>query len=204
MVNIKEQIDFILRGGTVERFHTRPLIHKQNNAEHQYGVASIAAILDPEISQATLLHFLWHDIHEGETGDIPYYSKLHWPALKEVLNTAERELNDRYSVLPDMDHPDFDKITLKISEYFDVLIFTCKETYLGNKEFKTTIKECVQLIIKLNATYPDNDYSKEVQTRVTELLSLILVEYTNKSGDLQFYSTMGDKDYSEYLLTGEG
>ncbi len=99
MTTIKEKLDFILRGGTVERFHTRPLIHKQNNAEHQYGVVSIAALLDPEITKETLLHFLWHDIHEGQTGDIPYYSKLRWPGLKQTLNDAEAELNKQFNVL---------------------------------------------------------------------------------------------------------
>ena len=149
-------------------------------------MASIAAIIDPEISKDSLLHFLWHDIHEGQTGDIPYYSKLRWPGLKEVLTKAEQELNDEFNVLPNLYIPE-DKITLKIAEYFDVLIFTCKETYLGNKEFKTTIRECVELIIKLYAKYPQSKYFTDVQQRINELLTQILIEYTNKTDD-KFYS----------------
>jgi hypothetical protein len=193
MANIKEKVDFILRGGTVERFHTRPLIHKQNNAEHQYGVASIAALLDPEIPKETLLHFLWHDIHEGQTGDIPYYSKLRWPDLKKTLNQAEEELNKHYEVLPKMLYPGVDKITLKIAEYFDVLIFTCKETYLGNKEFGTTVQECVDLIVTLVSQYPDSSYLNSVQDRVFELLELIANEYMKKT-NVRIYTQLHNND----------
>ena len=194
MTNIKEKIDFILRGGTVERFHTRPLIHKQNNAEHQYGVASIAAILDPELSKESLLHFLWHDIHEGSTGDIPYYSKIKWPGLKQVLNQAERELNEQFGVLPDMFCPEIDKVTLKIAEYFDVLIFTCKETYLGNKEFAVTIQECIDLIMELVEHYPVTPYFDEVQIRVTDLLYLITKEYMERTNVRVYTQLKADED----------
>jgi len=193
MTNIKEKLDFILRGGTVERFHTRPLIHKQNNAEHQYGVVSIAALLDPDIDKNSLLHMLWHDIHEGQTGDIPYYSKLRWPGLKQTLNQAEAELNQQFDVLPKMASK-IDSITLKIAEYFDVLIFTCKETYLGNKEFKVTIRECVELIEKLSHQYPE--YNTDIEFRVKTLLSLVMREYAEKTGD-NFYYWIHHPDQSE-------
>ncbi len=178
MITIKEKVDFALKGGTVERFHTRPLIHKQNNAEHQYGVVTIAALLDPDISKQSLLRMLWHDVHEGQTGDIPYYSKLNWPDLKVALTKAEAELDSRYNLLPEFS-TEQDKITLKLAEYFDVLIFCSKETYLGNKEFFITIQECVDLIDELMQKYDSSHAGVFLNTN--NLLISLIAEFYRKA-----------------------
>lgn len=181
MVSIKEKVDFVLRGGSVERFHTRPLIHKQNNAEHQYGVVSIAVLLDNNLHKDSILNFLWHDIYEGETGDIPYYSKKRWIEFKHAQNIAEASLKKQFSFIPNMKYKE-DKITLKIAEYFDVLCFTIKETYLGNIEYITTIQECANLIRGLVKTYPTCT-PHSIITNVYELLNQIRYDYEEKTGN---------------------
>ena len=199
MTTIKEKVDFALKGGTVERFHTRPLIHRQNNAEHQYGVVTIAALLDTELSKQSLLRMLWHDVHEGQTGDIPYYSKLNWPDLKVAVTKAESELDAKYNLLPQF-ASEQDKITLKIAEYFDVMIFCSKETYLGNTEFLGTIQECVDLIETLVMQY-DTFYGT-VFLNTYELLQELMYEFYSKTGtrlhrkmDMQTMDSLSNNEF---------
>ncbi len=191
MVTIKDKVDYVLRGGLVERFHTRPLIHHQNNAQHQYGVASIAALLYPQIRKEALLHMLWHDVDEGVTGDIPYQSKIRWPDLKKTLNAAEKELHDQYNIIPEIAPQEKD--LMKICEYFDVMLFCMKEQKLGNQEFTETIKECVAQIrtlanIKYEDPYQTVWYKASVapfRARTLDLLNLILSD-RNEEGYATF------------------
>src|ERR1700722_13591967 len=97
-----EKLRIIFKGGMVKRYHNRPVLHIQNNAEHQYIVASIACLLYPEISVTQLKNFLWHDIYEYETGDMPWAIKRANPDIKSAIVRIENQSKEHYQLTTDL------------------------------------------------------------------------------------------------------
>ena len=61
-----------LQGGHVLRYHTRPEVsHGQTVADHTCRVLTIATTLWPDVSKEAMLYILYHDVAEGELGDLP-------------------------------------------------------------------------------------------------------------------------------------
>lgn len=164
-----EKLRIIYKGGMVKRFHNRPVIHAQNNAEHQYMVASIACLLYPDISVYLLKNILWHDIYEYETGDMPWAIKRANLDIKAAIVRIEQQSKEKYGLTTDLNTNEHN--FLKLSEYFECLIFCIEERKLGNQEFSRSILDCIEQIEILNAFFLSiND---EIYKKSKELLEKI-------------------------------
>jgi len=149
-------LNVITRGSLIKRYHTRQSIHIQNNAEHQFFVVSIALILYPEMGMETLRKILWHDIYEYETGDMPWLIKRNHPDLKNVMFKIEHKCRERDQLFTEV--TTFEHTILKLSEYFECLLFCLRERRLGNSEFDDTIQDCIGCILEINdKTRADSD-----------------------------------------------
>lgn len=87
-------------------------MRRETLAEHHFIVARIAlvtadalhyyGIAKPDVTEV-LLFSLFHDMAEVETSDLSAEAKKHYPALKEAISKAEREVVDHvlFADLPD-------------------------------------------------------------------------------------------------------
>lgn len=174
-----EKLKIIYNGGMVKRFHNRPVIHTQNNAEHQYMVASIACLLMPNISARVLKNMLWHDIYEYETGDMPWAIKRANPDIKSAIVRIEKQSQEKYQLttrITELEH-----IILKIAEYFECMVFCISERKLGNLEYIKSFQDCVdQIYILRNNLKEYNWYNGEttgIDVRTEELLISLRTEW---------------------------
>lgn len=69
---MQKQIDFLLRGASVRRFHTIPVVLGETTGHHSAIVAGLLLLLWPERMTVPLLRYaILHDSAEFVTGDIP-------------------------------------------------------------------------------------------------------------------------------------
>jgi 5'-deoxynucleotidase YfbR-like HD superfamily hydrolase len=79
-----------LKGGYVKRYHTRPeLADNQDVAAHSWRATVLLHTLWPDASKECLLHMLYHDVPEGELGDLPATTKWRHPILADYMATLE-------------------------------------------------------------------------------------------------------------------
>lgn len=130
---LKDRVQFMMEGGSVNRFHARPGLLQQTDAAHSWGVAMLVYLLSPvQPSVELLLAALTHDLAEQYTGDTPAPAK--W-ALDIQADYAKLE-NDKlrqYGL-------DFSSLLtsnevriLKLADTMDGLLHCCKEAALGNR-----------------------------------------------------------------------
>jgi len=71
-----KQLNLILKGGHVVRFHTKPTLKEETVAEHSYLVAWLTTMVLPTLPRAELLlAALAHDLPEYVLGDLPSPAK---------------------------------------------------------------------------------------------------------------------------------
>lgn len=88
-ISHNEVIRSIAMAGRTSRYHTWPTIRPQSVGEHTHRVAMIYLTLFGIPRVEVLVYILQHDLGELFAGDVPFYSKRKFPALKEASNVAE-------------------------------------------------------------------------------------------------------------------
>lgn len=88
----------IYESGFVKRWHTTLMPVEQTLAHHQWGVATIIAILHPNPSATLLKAALLHDCHEKILGDWPHSAKAENPALAEFEKAYERKFRMEHGI----------------------------------------------------------------------------------------------------------
>ncbi len=150
-----QHLEKLFKGGNVKRYHTETLIGHQKVSEHSWGVAVIIDRLWPNASKTLILAAIYHDIAEGEFGDIPSPTKraLDSEVLDEWEGRFHKETNTEhmYALEP------IEQAQLKIADYLELVLFCQHQRRIGNSflnncEAKTTgyIKEVLS-----NHIYPD-------------------------------------------------
>jgi len=90
-----------LKGGHVVRYHTRPeLADGQNVAAHTWRAMVILQTLWPDVSKNCLLHMMYHDVAEAETGDMPATTKWKYDGLADLMNKVEHDYEKSIGVGP--------------------------------------------------------------------------------------------------------
>lgn len=88
----------IYESGFVKRWHTTLMPVEQTLAHHQWGVATIIAILHPNPSATLLKAALLHDCHEKILGDWPYSAKEENPSLAEFEKAFEQRFRYEHNI----------------------------------------------------------------------------------------------------------
>lgn len=88
-VSHNEAVRSVAMAGRVNRYHTWPMIRPQSVGEHTHRVAMIYLKLFGTPRVEVLIYILQHDLGEIFAGDVPFYSKRKFPALKEAIDVAE-------------------------------------------------------------------------------------------------------------------
>lgn len=122
--------------GAVKRWHTWPTIKEQDVAAHSWGVAMVVARIDPG-NDAVIKAALTHDLHEVESGDIPYPAKKRYPAIGKSVDEQEKSFNEQHDI--DVLWNTHDKRVLKWADMFELLLFAKRELEMGNLKMSKTM-----------------------------------------------------------------
>lgn len=129
---LRRQVELLVSGCRVKRYHTLDTLCGQNNAEHSFGVASLVYLFYGAcVPRAELvLAALRHDLPEYATGDIPA------PAKRELGISAQFDayecavLSKHCSDMPQLS--EYEMRVLKAADTADLLLFCQREISMGN------------------------------------------------------------------------
>jgi len=126
-------------GNSVKRWHTWPTLQEQSVASHSWGVAMILKYIYPEATSVDMLMALTHDLAEYVTGDIPYPFKKRSPKVQDGVVDAEVDFEYSYGLPAPLPGGMMAKY-LKWADMFELLMFSVRETQMGNTKFFDTVR----------------------------------------------------------------
>jgi hypothetical protein len=130
---------FAREGSAVQRNHSTATINPATytNGHHTHGMLVILFVLFPDLASLPLVqHITFHDVYENDTGDANGGAKIRWPALKQILDQAEFELEEEYQFLNSVGLSSFDKKLLKYIDRFELCLYCYEQLSLGNRSPK--------------------------------------------------------------------
>jgi 5'-deoxynucleotidase YfbR-like HD superfamily hydrolase len=132
VITLKDQVQFISRGGMVRRFHQHPQLVQDTDGRHSHGVAMLCFLLSGgEPSRELLIAALTHDLAEQTAGDVPAPTKR---AMRnsgfdlDGYETIILRANGFENELTPKEHR-----TLKIADALDGMLACCRELAMGNR-----------------------------------------------------------------------
>lgn len=162
---MREQLEFILAGAAVKRFHTLHTIHPQNIAEHSWGVAWLCYLLSAEKPRAELLiAAMEHDLAEHVTGDLPAPAKRGMN-LHKLFSDAEEEAM-ACAGFADRGLTDEELKILKFADTADLTLFCIRDMSMGSVHTKPVYINCLQYMHELR---PFTDEMSELLTIIGEM-----------------------------------
>lgn len=129
-ISIFDRHSQVRRGGQVIRYHTSPTLGNQTVAEHSWGVATICVELWFDCSLELLKAALYHDVHEGWTGDIPHGFKLEDKELRRCLQNLEHNFEVENKLWYELDKEDTRR--LELADIFELMWYIREQQALGN------------------------------------------------------------------------
>ena len=166
-----------LKSGHVLRYHAKPEIADgQNVAAHTWRAMVILQTLWPDSSKNAMIHMMYHDVAEAETGDIPATTKWNYPQFAETLQQIEYDYENKLDIgfekfpvdTKERDMCDIaDKLELTMHcfrlmqtgntfahEVFNTGVRYLTKTYLGNDENRSKYRRVEQILIELMDAAP--------------------------------------------------
>lgn len=145
---IIDKLHVYRKGLKVERMHTIQHITPYNNGFHSCNAALIAhelCVLNKINSASTVLYMLLHDVAEGYVGDSPANVKREYPDIKQALDNAEKDWEQKY--IPDM--PDLhkqEKAIAKVADLAELGMYCLEELWMGNKNVTEILVRVVEYL----------------------------------------------------------
>jgi hypothetical protein len=167
------------RAGDVIRFHQYPyIIGRPTVAEHVYnGLALLYSLHEPgEPSPELVKAFLFHDLGEGETGDIPHPAKRVYPELGKASTRAESHVcttllgADLEAALSTED-----LWWLKTIDMLELMFYVRDQRRLGNVGMDIVFDAGVRVLYKMLEDSGDS------VRKVHRAFQLVIHEYTTLS-----------------------
>jgi 5'-deoxynucleotidase YfbR-like HD superfamily hydrolase len=170
-----KELEFLIGGGAVQRFHTVQTIKPNTVAEHSFGVAMLVDLLTGGTASKNLVvAALRHDMAEQTTGDIPAPAKRAY-GLREQVNAIEEAIMEG-SHWPMPTLTETEKQVLKFADCLDGALYCIREARIGNAKnmqpcyhnFWSYIRE---LALPFDAVmgWPDQRVLKEVMFYTSKL-----------------------------------
>ncbi len=142
-------INTVRGAGKVERFHTKPLLHRQDISQHSFNAMFIALEVMRNVEEVNrervILYCASHDLPEVCCGDAPGNSKADNPELKEILDRIEKEwVNEN---CPEYIRQAFihlshkEKVICKAADLLEALQTALIEVRLGNDVLKSAVNQ---------------------------------------------------------------
>lgn len=179
---LKRKLQFIIEGGSVIRYHTRPGIKPDTDAHHSHGVAMLCHMLsgnvpdaegNPLVSARLLMAALTHDLGEQVASDVSSPSKR-LLGIREELHELESNCLKVYWLDFEQYLDPEEKQILQWADMFDGMLYCCRELALGNK--------MMLLVYRRYRSYVQSIYH-EMSSAAIEIynaIQLIYKEYRNE------------------------
>lgn len=160
--SMKDLLQFIMEGGSVVRYHTRPGIKPDTDARHSHGVAMLCSILagsGPEdkrhtlASSTLLMAALTHDLAEQKTGDMSAPAKRAL-GMGEALGAFELEELRKYNLEYERFLDEEERTILKLADCFDGMMYCCREAALGNRNVRLIWTRYCEYVVTLTSAEP--------------------------------------------------
>ncbi len=136
---MKDKLQFIMEGGSVTRYHTRPGLKPDTNAHHSHGVLMLASLLAgldevgvTKASVVLLMACATHDLAEQYTSDVSAPAKRAL-GVQTALHTTEQCVLREYGLEYEHLLSEDEKIVLSLADCFDGMLYCCRELALGNR-----------------------------------------------------------------------
>ena len=157
---MKEKLQFIMEGGSVLRYHTRPGIRTDTDAHHMHGVAVLCSLLAGTDAQgrsgasaSLLLAALTHDLAEQAASDMSAPSKRAL-GLRDMLAAYENKFLQQYGLEYTRYLTADELIILALADQFDGLMYCCRELALGNRNVMLVWRRQCSYIETISGTLP--------------------------------------------------
>lgn len=195
------QLDFIYAAGETRRFHTWPVLRKQNVADHSWHVAMLGFVLygqeEPGITPAFMLALLTHDMAECQMGDIPSPAKRRMDALLELKDEtttfrqqwgiAEQEVASRYGMDWEKYLDAEEQRRFKLCDSFEGAFYCVRERQMGNKliaePFKNFCKYISELLQDIDEDAPLEPRAETVHEREWGVFTYIKAQWETANGN---------------------
>jgi 5'-deoxynucleotidase YfbR-like HD superfamily hydrolase len=138
----------MIAGGNVRRFHSNQVIKDRTVGHHTFNMMVLADCLyDGATPQRLIKAILYHDLHEGIIGDVPYPTKRVTPSMRAEFDKLEASINAEYRLEVELTKEEHSVLTaLDMLEFYMYLV---QERKLGNQnneeEFQLAIGSLVDL-----------------------------------------------------------
>lgn len=142
--------------GSVKRYHAWPTIQQQTVADHSFNNILIWSQIYGPPSPTVTLYFIWHDLGELVTGDMPFPVKANNPALKRAADDVELAAT-RAMGAPDIVLTDILRLRVKLCDLCEMLQFGVVECLMGNKFGRPIVDDISKAIEALVPKLPSED-----------------------------------------------
>lgn len=153
-----------LAGGYVRRYHTRPeLSEDQDVAAHSWRAMVLLHTLWPDASRECLLYMMYHDVAEGELGDLPATTKWRHPDLSQMMKELEHDVDKELGITQEISSKE--KCMCDIADKLELVLHCHRLLKMGNVYARDVFIRGLEYISK----YEDMDLYAPVGALVKQL-----------------------------------
>jgi len=142
------------RSGKVNRMHTAPMLHRENVAEHTWGLLFLILRYWPEASREFLIAAIFHDAGEVATGDVPAHVKWANASILEVCENLEQEHLKKMQI-PLIELGPVEDFLLTVFDKLDFCVSCHHEVMSGNRNakllFTRSLSRAEQMLITIKS-----------------------------------------------------
>jgi len=131
---MKNELQFLLDGANVRRYHTITTLVTETVGHHSHGVALLACMLTEEPTLDLVFAALVHDLAEHQLGDIPSPAKRQYGIGEQVNELEEKLLTDSGWATGDLTAQE--KRVLKLADIAQGALFCVEEIQRGNTRMR--------------------------------------------------------------------
>ena len=166
------------RSGKVNRMHTMPQLHRENIAEHTWGVLLAVVRYYPQATADFLRAVIMHDAGEIATGDIPGHVKWSNPELGRRVEMMERNYVGKLAQISELSITEF--WLLEIFDRLDFCVSCVHEMRMGNlnsaRYFKRSYEKAESIYESMRLA--DKDVGVDSLSEMAAAASAFLEEVT--------------------------
>ncbi len=147
-------IDFLLQGSLVRRYHTVDTIKEDLVGRHSHGVAMLLwEMTGGEARAELLMAALVHDLGEQSIGDIPSPTKRALGEGMAAIDAMEDAALEAEGLMT-FNLTDEEKVLLKLADCADGMMYCVREKRLGNRNVAIVFSRFQSYVLKVGFPRP--------------------------------------------------